>query len=303
MVEPRSDSAGASARRPESGLRWLGPIRRRRALAYRAGTLDQAVEVCRRLAGEGIASVIGYSASMGEPSRAVADSYLAAFDRLSAEDLDCYVSVKLSGMGFDPDLFAELVAAAERSGRRLHVDALWPGTADPTMALLEAEPRAGPLGATLPGRWRRSLEDGPRLIELGCALRVVKGHWSDDAGGNAEPSSGFLDVVDRLAGYQGGVAVATHDVQLLAESLRRLVLSGTPCEAELLFGMPFGGPATVARNLGVPIRVYVPYGDTWAPYSLSDLRTHPRAMWWLIQDLLLGKDKEWRSIGRSRNHP
>jgi proline dehydrogenase len=303
MDEPRDDSTGVSARRPDNGIRWLGPIRRRRALAYRAGTLDQALEVCRRLAGEGIASVIGYSASPVESPRAAADSYLAAFDRLSAEDLDCYVSVKLSGMGFDPGLFDELVVAAEQSGRRLHIDALWPGTVDPTMALLKGEQRARPLGATLPGRWRRSLDDASRLIELGLALRIVKGEWSDDAGGNAEPAKGFLDVVDHLSGYQGGVAVATHDVRLLDESLRRLVLSGTPCEAELLFGMPFGGPAAVARNLGVPIRVYVPYGDTWAPYSLSDLRTQPRAMWWLVQDLLLGKDKEWRSIGRSRNQP
>jgi proline dehydrogenase len=282
----------------------LDVLRLRRASAYSAGPgLHQALEFCRRLAAYGIASTIGYSAFPDEPARAVADVHLAAFDRLSTEDMDCHVSVKLSGLRFDAALFAELTTAAVQSGRRLHIDALRPETADATWLLLESAPRLGQLGTTLPGRWRRSLDDSSRAVGLGISIRVVKGHWADDLGGSVDPTDGFLEVVDRLRGYESGVAVATHDLSLLRESLRRLTVSGTPCGAELLLGMPFRRPALAAQQFGVPIRVYVPYGHAWPGYGARDLVGHPATVLWLVQDLLFGKDKIWRGIERSRTQP
>jgi proline dehydrogenase len=281
----------------------LRPLRRRRASAYRAGPgLDEAVAVCRRLAANGLASTIGYGATPQASSRAVADAHLAALDRLSAEPVDCYVSIKLSAIAFDASLFAELEAAAARSGRRLHIDALAAASAEATWRLLGDAPRDGRVGTTLPGRWRRSPEDASRADRLGLAVRIVKGQWPDGADGERDrpAAEGFLDVVDRLCGHPHGVAVATHDTRLLAESLRRLREAGTRCEAELFYGLPFRAPAQCARRAGVPLRVYVPYGDAGAPYGRADLVHNPAATWWLVQDLLLGKNKTWRGIRRSR---
>jgi proline dehydrogenase len=280
----------------------LRPLRRRRASAYRAGPgLDEAVEVCRRLAVHGLASTIGYGAAPQAPPREVADAHLAALDRISAEPFDCYVSIKLSAIAFDAALFAELEAAAERSGRRLHVDALAPETVEATWLLLGGGPRDGRVGTTLPGRWRRSPDDASRAAEVGLAVRIVKGQWPDGAAGDRDRiAEGFLDVVDRLCGHPHGVAVATHDTRLLAESLRRLRATGTRCEAELLYGLPFRAPAQCVWRAGVPLRIYVPYGDAGAPYSRADLVHNPAATWWLAQDLLLGKHKTWRGIRRSR---
>ena len=275
-------------------------LRRRRASAYSAGPgLDDAMETCRRLARLGLASIVGYSARPGEEPRSVADVHLSAFDRLAAEGIDGHVSVKLSGIGFDPALLAELANAAERSGRRLHIDALQPETADETLKLVERLPRTGRLGTTLPGRWQRSVDDARRAVEAGLAVRVVKGHWDDRVGGSIDSSAGFLAVIDALAGSSADVGVATHDDRLLRESLERLRASGTRCEAQLLLGLPFRGPATIAQGLGVPIRLYVPYGDAWPGYGIRDLIRHPRTAWWLAQDLILGPDKTWRSIRRA----
>jgi proline dehydrogenase len=282
------------------------PLRRRRTSAYRAGPgLDEALDVCRRLAADGLASTIGYGAPPHARPRSVADAYLAAFDRLSSETFDCYVSVKLSMLGFETALFAELEAAAAESHRRLHVDALAPETVEATWRVLGDIPREGRVGATLPARWRRSVDDAARAARLGLALRVVKGQWPDDGAGpdGDRLAEGFLGIVDRLAGHPHGVAVATHDAPLLAESLRRLRATATACEAELFYGLPFRAPALRARRAGVPIRVYVPYGDTGAPYRYADLVHNPSATWWLVQDLLLGKNKTWRAIRRSRKRP
>jgi proline dehydrogenase len=281
-------------------LTWLDPLRRRRVSAYRAGTeLDAAIDVCRRLAAYGLASTIGYGAMRGEPPRVVADVHLAAFRRLSAEDIDCHVSVKLSALDFDAELFAELDAAAAQSARALHVDALAPETADATWLLLQGAPRAAQVGTTLPGRWRRSADDASLAGQLGLRVRVVKGQWADSTPWSVDPAAGFLRVVDALRGYADGVSVATHDVELLAESLDRLTAAGTPCTAELFLGLPFRAPALTARRLGVPIRVYVPYGHSGAPYGVADIAGNPAAAWWMLQDLVLGKDKTWLSIRRA----
>jgi proline dehydrogenase len=135
---------------------------------------------------------------------------------------------------------------------------------------------------------------------LGLSARIVKGQWAERADRGGDPvQEGFLRVVDRLRGHAHQVAVATHDVALLSESLRRLQQAGTRCEVELLYGLPFRGPALRARSAGVPIRVYVPYGDAGAPYGRAELARNPAATWWLVQDLLLGENKTWRAIRRT----
>jgi len=283
------------------GAGWADALRRRRAAAYHAGAgLDDALVACRRLAAERIPVAVGYSAAPEEGARAAADVHLAAFAALDAEGIDGYVSIKLSELAFDPSLLGELDAAAARTQRRLHIDALAPETVDDTWRLLERIPRAGALGMSFPGRWRRSADDAARAAELGCAVRIVKGQWAHGADGDVDPAEGFLRIVDRLRGHRGGVAVGTHDVALLTEAVRRLTMSGTPCEVELLYGLPFSAPAIAARKLGVTARLYVPYGDVGATYGIADLGRRPVTAWWLVQDLLLGKDKTWQSIRRSR---
>ena len=278
-------------------MRVIDPLRQRRASAYGAGpTIDAALDLCRRLAGEGFACTIGYTATPGEPARSVADAHLAAFDRLAGAGLDAQVSVKLSTLAFDPALFVELEAAAAQSGAGLHIDALGPETVDATWRLIQSARRVARIGTTLPGAWARSVDDAALAARLGLRVRVVKGQWRDVS----DPAEGFRRVVARLRGHPARVAVATHDVALLAESLHHLIAAGTPCAAELFLGMPLGGPAATARRLGVPIRVYVPYGRAAAPYGVADVRANPAVAWWLIQDLLLGKDKTWRSLRRSR---
>jgi proline dehydrogenase len=276
-------------------------IRLRRASAYGAGRgMDTAIATSRRLSTYGIPSILGYTSFASDSPREVADLHLAAFEQIAAEDLDCHVSVKLNGLDYQQALVDELVVAAARTGRRLHIDALHADSAERVFELLEAAPHPAALGVTLPGRWQRSVADVERAIRGGMAVRVVKGHWDDAGGANLDPVAGFSTVVDGLAGRAVAVGVATHNSRLLRSSLKHLLDSGTPCETELYLGMPFPGPSAVATEFGVPIRVYVPFGDAWPGYGIPDLLTHPATITWLIQDLVWGREKTWRAIQRTR---
>jgi proline dehydrogenase len=273
-------------------LTWSQAPRRRRASAYRAGAgLDAAIDGCRRLAKHRLACTVGHASHPGERPRSGADVHLDAFDRVAAEGLDGHVSVELSALDFDPELLAELDAAAARYAQPLRIDALGPEAVDRTWRLLESMLRDGSAGVALPRRWRRSLKDTALAARLSLRVRVAKGQWVGGAGGDTNPVEGFLAVVNRLRGHDAGVAVATHHVTLLEECLTHLKAAGTTGNAEPYFGLPFRAPAVAVRRLGVPIRVYVPYGATGAPYDALRAGRDPIAAWWLLHDLAMEKDK------------
>jgi len=258
--------------------------------AYVAGpTLEDAVRVCDRFAAQKLATSIGFWNVAGDDPRAVADAYLTGLDSIARAGLDCSLSVKASAMGCSRVLMDEVVTRAIKTGIGVHFDSMRPQAAGPTLPLIaESAARFPRIGCTLPARWQRSARDAERALELGVDVRVVKGQWADPVR-DVDPREGYLSVIDRLAGRARHVAVATHDVALAREALRRLHAAGTPCQLELLFGLPLKAALQVGFEAGVSTRVYVPYGKAWIPYCLSRLRQNPHILVWLMRDALFGR--------------
>ena len=69
-------------------------------------------------------------------------------------------------------------------------------------------------------------------------------------------------------------------------ALAALLAQGTACELELLYGLPVRGVLPIAKEAGVPVRVYLPYGHAWLPYVINRLRKEPRIALWLLRDLM-----------------
>jgi proline dehydrogenase len=279
------------APRPRSILRrcWL-PLASRAARIYTAGPeLTDGLRVCHWAGRYGMAATLGFWNLESDSPRTTADTYLAALDALAREELDCYLSIKLPALDFSPDLLADLAERAGTCGVLLHLDSLGPETTDRTFAVMaEHVALHGVVGCTLPGRWRRSLADADRVVELGLPVRVVKGQWADPDHADVDPRDGFLAVIDRLAGRARHVAVATHDAVLARAALERLRAAGTACEAEMLFGLPLRPVLRVTGEADVPVRLYVPYGHAWLPYLLSGAMRNPRTFWWAGRDVLFG---------------
>ena len=261
------------------------------ARAYVSGPeLGDAMATARRLSGLGLESTVCYWNVGQDSPGAIADACIAALKAARGEpDASC-IGVKLAPMRFDQGLLHRILEAATGSGKLIHFDSHGPETVEPTFRAIEAARGRYPhLGCTLPGRWQRSLDDAERAAALGLHVRVVKGQWAEHPGqDDADARAGYLRLVDRLAGRVGSVAVATHDVALGRECLNRLGRAGTPAMLEQLYGLPMKASLKMARELGVPVRVYVPFGYGCLPYCLSQVRKNPRILWWILRDAVAG---------------
>jgi proline dehydrogenase len=274
------------------------PIARWASRAYVAGPeLTDAIRACHRFSERRIASTIGYWDGDGDTTEKVVNAYVAALNALMMDRLDCYLSIKAPAIDFNRGLLAEVLKAGEKARAGIHFDSLGPEDADRTFELIIESARSFPIsapggspgiGCTIPGRWRRSISDASVAIDAGVRVRVVKGQWVDPGDPEMDLREGFLAVIDQLAGKARHVAVATHDPPLAREALRRLLASGTPCEMELLFGLPLKSVMQIARESGVRVRLYIPYGHSWLPYAFSQIQKNPRILWWVIRDTIWG---------------
>lgn len=257
--------------------------RDRVASVYIAGpALSDALARARDVAEDGLGCSIACWDRAGTPAEVVARTVRDDARAIASSGLDAVIVVKAPPIGFDARALEAIVTAAP--GSRIVLDAHRERDATQTYDLLGAVAAPGrDLGCALPARWPRSAADAECAVEAGWAVRLVKGQFRAAA---AEPdhAAAMLRLASRLAGRARRVGVATHDPALARGCLRMLVDAGTPCELELLHGLPMRRPLEVARALGVPVRVYVPYGEPGLPYAVAHIRRRPRAALWLMRD-------------------
>lgn len=255
------------------GERWAW----RGASRYVAGTTTAAAFVlARELASSGVgASIDLFGELVDDPAIAecAVTEYLQLADGLAGLPASTWLAVDLTHLGLDIDerRCAErlaAIAAALPPGRRLQVGAEDHGRADAVLGCVLAAAGRGlqeRLGATIQANFRRSAGDAERLVEAGVHVRVVKGAY-------VEPSSralpygeatdvAYLRLAHRLAAAGARFSLATHD-GVLREAL---LASLGPQQVEQLLGVrPEVLDDLVAR--GVPVRVYVPFGEGWFRY-------------------------------------
>ncbi len=320
-----ADIAARAGQKVAAAARWAGrgcwkclkacaqPLIRRVARNYIAGdTLQDAVRVKEALATSGVAATIGFWDGESDNPRSVANQYLAGLEAIAASrptevaihepsaernplPAVCgsrrdYLSIKLPALNYQYDLLREVAQKAVDLGVRIHFDGMEPESVGRTKAAIEDLKTELPglaVSCTLPGRWLGSVDDAAWAARWQLPVRVVKGEWPDPQAPDRDLRSGYLEVIDALAGKAPWVSVASHDPPLAREAILRLQEAGTPCDQELLYGLPTRTQVRQARELGVDVRVYVPYGEAYMPYALSKVRRKPQILWWLARDLVV----------------
>ncbi|HJS96013.1 MAG TPA: proline dehydrogenase family protein [Solirubrobacteraceae bacterium] len=254
------------------------------ALAYRlasryvAGvTAEDAFATARRLAERGVLSSIDYFGErVTDPAEAerVTEAYVSLAQRVGSEAPGAYLSVDLSHLAIDEDGVVgrlERIAAALPPDAYVQVGAEEAERADRILSTVLAVARGGGrVAVTLQANLRRSVSDASALVDAGVPVRLVKGAYVESpavAHAFGEPTNlAFVSLAYALHRAGGVVWLATHD-----PVLREALLPGLPgAGVEMLFGVRPSDQVELAAR-GVPVRVYMPYGDQWFRYAMRRL--------------------------------
>ena len=98
----------------------------------------------------------------------------------------------------------------------------------------------------------------------------------------------FVYALERMLRKQAYVGIATHDELLVWEALR-LVREHGLARDRYEFQMLLGVDEELRRILiedGHRLRVYVPFGERWYPYSVRRLRENPQIAGYALRALL-----------------
>lgn len=267
---------------------------------YIAGeTLPEALEQLRELARKGypgILDILGEDVTTQAESRAVADQYAQAAGELARAKLNCYISIKPThvGLKLSPALaleqYSQLARHLKTLGMFLRVEMEDASTTDATLALFEAlRAEHDNVGIVLQSRLFRTPTDIAALKPGPLSVRIVKGIYLEPANiahTEVEPiRAAYVECVKLLIARRAKLSLATHDEIMAARLLPMVQAAGyakSEYELQVLLGVRSELWAQW-KNAGHTVRVYVPYGPEWKPYSLRRMRKNPQIFWHVVR--------------------
>ena len=268
------------------------PIVGKVAKRYVAGEeVSDAVRTIRELNAEGaMATVDVLGEEVRDPAKAQAsvDQYLGLLETIDSESLDANVSIKptMLGLKIDEQMCLENVGAIVRRASELdnfvRIDMEDHTCTDATLRiyrrLLE---EIGHVGVVLQAYLHRTVHDINDLLPLGPNIRLCKGIYREPraiAWKQYETvRANFISTMEKLLAGGAYVGIATHDVHLVwagMTAVDRLGLDRQDYEFQMLYGVD-PELRRIILDQGHRLRVYVPFGRDWYPYSMRRLRENP----------------------------
>ena len=287
------------------GMPWVPkPIVSRVARRYVAGeSIDDAVHTLREMNAEGAmgtVDVLGEEVRDRSKTERAVSQYLDLLSRIEAEGLDANISIKptMLGLKIDEDLCAANVAAvvdrAAELGNFVRIDMEDHTCTDATLQLYrrihEAYPTA--VGIVLQSYLHRTTADVEDLLPLSPNIRMCKGIYREPRAIAWEDfetiRANFIYNMEKLLAEGAYVGIATHDPHLVWAGMTvvdRLQIDRDRYEFQMLLGV-VPELRSIILSAGHRLRVYVPYGRDWYPYSMRRLRENPTIAHHVVRAIL-----------------
>lgn len=269
---------------------------KRMARRFVAGeTVDDLVRVIREANEDGtaaIANFLGESVHDEANARRAAEVYLQILDRIAAEGLDAYVSVKFTALGQDiSDAFlaenmGPVLQRAKDDGLFLRFDMESSEYTQRTLDAFETLWADGwrNIGLVLQSYLKRTVGDVARMNELGAPVRLCKGAYAEPPEvafqDRAKVDASFVECMRMLLTEGARPAIATHDERMIEATIDFHTSQGIPKDAfefQLLYGVRRDLQEQLAAD-GYRVSVYVPFGSHWYPYLMRRLAERPANM-------------------------
>lgn len=278
------------------------PVVRRVASPYIAGEqMEDLLRLAASLNQEGYrvaAAILGEFVTRKEESMEAVREYEQLLAQMGERRIVGYIHIKPTHLGLKLDKnfclenVRSLLIAARRQQLFVRMDMEDSPCIDDTLEIYyRLREEFENVGVVIQARMRRSLADVRELAKVKANVRVCKGIYLEPyAIAYTDPeliSRNYIRLTEELLGAGCTVAMATHDERLVWEGARLVDELKVPRE-RYEFQMLLGVLAPLRRLIldgGHPVRVAVPYGPNWYPYSLRRLRKNPAIAGYVLKSL------------------
>jgi proline dehydrogenase len=282
------------------------PIVRKVSSRYIAGaTLQEAMQVVRRLNGEGAMAtvdVLGEYIKNMEEARHNTDYSCKVLEAIASEGLEDNLSIKLTSLGLGLD-----DAMCEANVRRILDHAKAHGNifvrfdmenvpyTDRTIDLYLKFRKDYNCGVVLQAYLHRTQDDIRRIMADGPSnFRLCKGIYVEEPEHAIKDYEGirknYLECLDLLLAGGAYVGIATHDSYLVDEA-KKLVAKHKRDKRTYEFQMLLGVRDELRKSIireGYRLRVYVPFGADWYGYSIRRLKENPSMAGHIMKAMFTG---------------
>jgi proline dehydrogenase len=272
------------------------------AKRYIAGSERQdAIHAALELNSFGIGAIIdnlGENVTNAAEAGESVEEYLSLLDGIKLSGADSTVALKLTHLGLDisEELALKnaetIIKKAALTGNFVRLDmegsAYTRRTIDAFLKLRQKYPN---VGIAIQSYLLKSREDARLITSKGGSVRLVKGAYKE------APSIAFQEKKDVDASFEAIMkelllsgtrpAIATHDARLINEAKRFAAEKGLPKESfdfEMLLGIKRELQKKLASE-GYRVRVYIPYGKKWLPYTIRRLRERKENVWFVLKNI------------------
>jgi len=240
--------------------------------------------------------VLGENVFTVDQAKAAKQEYLDLVQAIDKLYFPLDLSVKLTQMGLniDPNLcrknIKELIHAAGEHTVRLDMEGS--DTTERTIQLGQDLHRTHKnLGLVLQAYLHRTKSDVDTVIEEGISTRLCKGAYKEPPELAFQDKNSiqqnFLKLAFRLLKEGFMPAIATHDEFLIQEIIRFVEkenISPKTFYFELLYGVR-RDLQKILLGKGYQVRIYVPYGNSWLPYTLRRLAERKENIFFVLKSL------------------
>lgn len=273
------------------------------ASRYIAGeTLADAILEVKHLNAEGAMATVdllGEHCTTEEDARNAFQVYINILDNIKSSGIDSNVSVKPTHMGLkisynlSKELISRIVAHAKSIDNFVRIDMEDYTCTDDTLNMYyQIRENFDNVGVVIQAYLRRTINDIDSLIKRKANLRLCKGIYNEPryiAFKNRNIIiNNYALVLEELLSSGCYVGIATHCEETVWHALRiirKLRLKRDQYEFQMLLGVD-PELRKILTSQGHRLRVYVPFGKEWYPYSTRRLKENPDLAGAVAKDFL-----------------
>ncbi|MEE3135737.1 MAG: proline dehydrogenase family protein [Candidatus Neomarinimicrobiota bacterium] len=278
------------------------PIVRRIAKPYIAGeTLPELVSVVQELNHDRFivaTSILGEFVTEVKDAEEAVQQYQEVLTEIKDLKLESNIHIKLSHFGLKLDKevcynnLINILKTAADCGNFVRIDMEDSTCTDDTLAIYKrAREKFENVGVVIQACMKRSNEDIDSLKAMKANVRICKGIYIEPpeiAYNDREiVRQNYSTLLKDLLGAGCYVGIATHDKWLVDDAfqtIEELALDHTQYEFQMLYGVD-PQLRQMIRDAGHRMRVAVPFGPSWYPYSIRRLRKNPTVARYVLQAL------------------